>query len=120
MNADEVVSQIDRVDKALRKGDTVDDQDKRINITGLYRRYSWSSGGPAPLPDSAQKQLKLQDRTADDRWSAHFRANGKHLAVYRTNVGYYWMLRYDGAMGEHWLDNVGSAHDLIERFGTKK
>ena len=117
MSVDETAGRIDRVDRAMRKGGDVEEADRSINITGLYRRYGWSSGGPAPLPDDAMKQLKLVERTGDDRWSKHFRANGVHLGLYRTNVGYYWLLRYDGALGEHFLDNVGTAHDVEQRFG---
>lgn len=119
MSVDEAMSHIDRVDRALRKGSAVGDDDKSLNLTGLYRRYGWGGGGPAPLPDDAMKQLKLLDRTGDDRWSKHFRSNAVHLGLYRTNVGYYWLLRWDSALGEHWLDNVGSAHDVEERFGPK-
>ncbi|HJL15596.1 MAG TPA: hypothetical protein RMH99_08075 [Sandaracinaceae bacterium LLY-WYZ-13_1] len=118
MNADEVVSHIRRVDRTIRDGDPVDDADKSINISGLYTRYGWGRTGPAPLPDDAQESLQLADRTADDRWSEHFRANGRHLGVYRSLVGYYWLLRYDGAIGEHWLDHVGTAHDTATKFGA--
>lgn len=117
MSVEEAAGHIDRVDRSLRRGIAVEDDDKSLNITGLYRRYGWSGGGPAPLPDDAMKQMKLLERTGDDRWSKHFLASGVHLGLYRTNVGYYWLLRYDGALGEHWLDNVGTAQDVEQRFG---
>jgi len=117
MKVEDVVGQIARVDRTIRNGDAVEDADRSINITGLYRRYGWGGAGPTPLSDDAQKQLQLADRTADDRWSEHFRANGRDLGLYRSLVGYYWLLRFDGAIGEHWLDHVGTAHDTATRFG---
>ncbi len=117
MSAEEVASQIASVDRRLRDGLEVDAADKSINLTSLYRRYGWSGGGPSPLPGDAQKKLNIGDRTSDDRWSAHFLGNGRHLGVYRSQIGYYWLLRYDGAMSEHWLDHAGTAFDVEQRFG---
>lgn len=117
MSAEEVASQIADVDRRLRDGHEVPAAEKSINITGLYRRYSWGGSGPAPLPADAQKRLNVSDRTGDNRWSKHFMGNGRHLGVYRSLIGYYWLLRYDGAMSEHWLQNVGSAFDVEQRYG---
>ncbi len=117
MSLEEIASHIDGVDRRTRDGAEVDAAEKSINVTGLYRRYGWGSGGPTPLPGEGLPKLKLLDKTADDRWSAHFLGSGRHLGVYRTNVGYYWVLRYDGAMSEHWLDHVGTALDVEARFG---
>lgn len=118
MSVEEVASHIDSVDRRTRDGAQVEASERSINITALYRRYGWSSGGPAPLPSDSLPKLKIADRTADNRWSAHFLGSGRHLGAYRTNVGYYWVLRYDGAMSEHWLDHVGTAADMESRFGA--
>jgi hypothetical protein len=117
MSIEEVASQIDGVDRRTRSGAEVDASEKSINITGLYSRYGWSSGGPAPLPGDSLPKLKVADLTADGRWAAHFLGSSRHLGVYRTNVGYYWVLRYAGAMSETWLDHIGTAHDMVTRFG---
>ena len=95
MSAEQVEEQITRADKALREGQDVPKDQLSINLTSLYRRYSWSRGGPAPLPNDALKKLKLSDMTGDARWMAHFSSSAKQLGVYRTLVGYYWILRYD-------------------------
>ncbi len=118
MSAEEVASQIASVDRRLRDGISIDAKEKAINITGLYRRYGWGgAGGPSPLPGNAQAKLNISDRTGDDRWSRHFMGNGRHLGLYRSQIGYYWLLRYDGAMSEHWLEHAGSAFDVEKRFG---
>ena len=43
--------------------------------------------------------------------------NGKHLGVFRTNPGYYWLLRFDPALTQHWLDHIGTALDVAAKFG---
>lgn len=118
MSAEEVASQIASVDRRLRDGQEVPASEKSINITGLYRRYGWGGGGSSPLPADAQRKLNISDRTGDNRWSKHFMGNGRHLGVYRSQIGYYWLLRYDSAMSEHWLDHKGSAFDIEKQFGT--
>jgi hypothetical protein len=118
MSAEEVAAQIERVDKALNGRGNVSDEDKNINIQPLYVRYTWGAK-PTPLGTDAQAKLKLEDKTGDQRWAAHFQGNPKHLSVYRSRVGFYWMLRYDDALSQHWLENVGSAHDVEQRFGKK-
>ena len=117
MSAEEIAAQIDRVDRRLRDGGEVDDADKTINLTTAYRRYGWGGAAPSPLPTDAQNKLKLADRTSDNRWSKHFLSNSRHIGVYRSLIGYYWLLRYDGAMGELWLDHAGTAADVEQRFG---
>lgn len=117
MNAEEVVAHLSRVDRALNERKSVDEADLTLNITSTYRRYGWAGSGPSPLLDDAQKKLQLSDKTGDSRWSKRFRANPKYLGIYRTRVGYYWLLRYDGALGEYFLDHAGSAHEVEQRFG---
>lgn len=117
MSVEEAKAHIDRVDRALRKGGAVEDDDRTVNLTDCYRRYGWGGAGPTPLPEDALKQLALLERTGDDRWSKHFLSNGVHLGLYRSNVGYYWLLRYDGALGQHFLEHAGTAHDVEQRFG---
>lgn len=118
MSAEEVAGQIDSVDRRTRDGAQVESAEQSINLTGLFRRYGWGGPGPSPLPADAQKRLKITDRTADSRWSKHFLGNGRHVGLYRSLIGYYWLLRYDGAMSELWLDHVGTAHDVEQRFGA--
>ena len=119
MSVEEVAAHLERVDKALRAGKDVADDDKKVNITDLYFRYKWGGMSPSPLPNDALKKLKLVDRTTDSRWLPYFDGNGKHLGVYRTNPGYYWLLRFDGALTQHWLDHVGTAADVEGRFGNR-
>lgn len=117
MNAEEIVAHLSRVDRALNDRKTVDEADLTLNITSAYRRYGWAGAGPSPLQGDALKKLLLLDKTGDARWSKRFRSNPKYLGVYRTQVGFYWLLRYDGALGEYFLDHAGSAHELVQRFG---
>jgi hypothetical protein len=118
MSAEEVAQQIARTDKTLRDGKAVPPEELTINLTTLYRRYGWSRGAAAPLPADAQKKLNLSDRTGDTRWLAHFSRSARQLAVYRSQVGYYWILRYDTMLGEHFLEHAGTAADLEEKYGT--
>lgn len=119
MSAEEVAAQIERVDKALNSPrGKVPDEDKNICLEPLYSRYGWGSKA-TPLNAEALAKLKLEDKAGDPRWAAHFLGNPQHLSVYRSRVGFYWLLRYDGALSQHWLENVGSAHDVEQRFGKK-
>lgn len=118
MSADDVAKHLERVDKAIRGGKEVPDADKSVNITDLYFRYKWGGMGPTPLPGPALKQINVVDRTTDSRWLPHFEGNGRHLGVYRTIPGYYWLLRFEAALTQHWLDHVGTAADVAERYGT--
>lgn len=118
MSAQEVASSIASVDRRLRDGEPVEDSERSINLTGLYRRYDWGGARPKPLPSDAQKQLGLSDRSTDERWSKHI-GGARHLAIYRSQVGYYWLLRYDSAMSEHWLEHVGTAFDVERQFGKR-
>ncbi len=88
---------------------------KRIDLSALYKRYSWGNG-PTPLSNKAQRALKLADRTSDERWSRAFQ-DGRHLGVYRSNIGYYWVLRYDGSLSTHALVHAGTAADVTAKFG---
>ncbi len=117
MSADEVATHLARVDKALRAGKEVADDEKAVNITDLMFRYKWGGTGPTPLPGDALTKMKLVDRTTDGRWLPYFDGNGTHLGVYRTIPGYYWLLRFDSALTQHWLEHVGTAADVHERFG---
>lgn len=117
MSVEDVASQMDRVDNAIRKGKEVGDEEKAVDITDLMFRYKWGGMGPTPLPEDAMKRLKVLDRTTDSRWLPYFDGNGTHLGVYRTIPGYYWLLRFDSALTQHWLEHVGTAADVNERFG---
>lgn len=117
MSAEEVSAQIERIDRQLNTRKEVSADEKNINISGLYSRYSWGGRGPSPLPSDGLKRLKLEDKTGDARWSKHFQGHGTHIGVYRSRVGFYWLLRYDRAVSQHWLENVGSAFEVEQRFG---
>ncbi|MEC7525476.1 MAG: hypothetical protein VYE22_36670 [Myxococcota bacterium] len=114
-SSEEVEKHILAVDRKLRDGREVDATDKRIDLSALYKRYSWGNG-PTPLSDKAQRALKLADRTSDERWSRAFQ-DGRHLGVYRSNIGYYWVLRYDGSLSTHALVHAGTAADVTAKFG---
>ncbi len=117
MSAEQVAEQIQRVDRALNNGQAIAASDKSINLTTLYRRYGWSRGGATTLPAEALAKLKLTDRTGDPRWMAYFNKSAKQLGVYRTMVGFYWILRYEPMLNEHYLDHGGSAADIEAKYG---
>ena len=117
MSAEDVAAQIQKADKELRDGKSVSRDELTVNLSPLYKRYRWSMGGATPLPGDALKKLKLADRTSDPRWMAYFNKSAKFIGVYRTQVGYYWILRYESMLNEHYLDHAGSAADLEEKYG---
>jgi hypothetical protein len=117
MSVEEAAGEIDRIDRSLRGGGQVADDEKTINLTPLYRRYGWGGGAPSPIPNDAQQKLKISERASDARWSKHFSSNRTHISIYRSQIGYYWLLRYDSALGEHLLEHVGTAADVEQRFG---
>ena len=89
-----------------------------IDLTRFYVRQKIGSGAATPLPDGAIRALGLVEMTTDPRWKARFLGNPKLLGLYRSTVGCYWLLRFEGGMGEHWLDQVGTAAAAEERFGA--
>src|SRR5262245_43482945 len=119
MKVEEAAKLIASVDRRLRDGKAVDDADRSVNLSALYRRYSWGAP-PCAIPDDAASTLRLVDKSADDRWRKHFIAHARDIAVYRSGVGYYWLLRFERALGETYLDHVGTAADVAERFGDKQ
>ena len=120
MKAEEVVQHIDGVDRRLNRLKKVPDEEKVLNLTATYRRYGWAADGVAkPLSDDACKQLRLEDKSGDGRWSGYFRQSSRDLAIYRSHIGFYWVLYFDNALSEHFLQHVGSAADVEARFGAK-
>jgi|SRR5687767_12561830 hypothetical protein len=117
-SGEEVAAHIERVDKVLNGRGKVADEDKAINIQALYARYGWGDAATS-LPGDALSKLRLEDKTPDPRWAKHFLGNAMHLGVYRSRIGFYWILRFDAALRQHWLENVGSAYDVEQRFGPK-
>ncbi|MCA9604215.1 MAG: hypothetical protein KC619_01385 [Myxococcales bacterium] len=117
MSAEDVAKHLKRVDKEILAGNEVPDEDRCVNITDLYHRYKWGGVGPTPLPGPACDRFGLVERTADSRWMRHFDGNGRELGVYRTTIGYYWLLRYDASLKQHYLEHVGTAADVDERYG---
>ena len=114
-SSDEVEKHILAVDRKLREGREVDSGDKRLDLSALYKRYGWGNG-PTPLSDKAQQALKIADRTSDERWSRSFQ-DGTNLGIYRSNIGYYWVLRYDSAVSGHLLVHAGTAADVEKKYG---
>ncbi|MCB9597929.1 MAG: hypothetical protein H6719_34755 [Sandaracinaceae bacterium] len=119
MNVEEVAKHLKRVDKLVLASSEVPEEDLSVNITDLYNRYKWGGAGPTPLPGAALSRLDLVERTADARWMRHFDGNGRELGVYRTTVGYYWLLRFDPALKQHSLQHVGTAADIDQRYGSQ-
>ncbi len=117
MSAEDVAKHLKRVDKEILAGKEVPEADRSVNITDLYHRYKWGGLGPTPLPGPALQRFDIVERTADPRWMKHFDGNGRELGVYRTIVGYYWLLKFDSALKQHFLEHVGTAADVDQRYG---
>lgn len=117
MNVEDVAKHLKAVDKRILKGEDVPAEETSVNITDLYNRYKWGGAGPTPLPGPACKRLDVIERTADARWMRHFDGNGRELGVYRTTIGYYWLLRFDSALTRHYLEHAGTAADVDEKYG---
>lgn len=117
MSAEEVATHLRRVDKLILAGKDVSADDLSVHITDLYHRYKWGGAGPTPLPEDAVKRFKIEDRTADPRWMAHFDGHSVDVGIYRSVVGYYWLLRYDPSLRQHHLKHVGTAADVNEKYG---
>ncbi|HHH29136.1 MAG TPA: hypothetical protein ENK57_12435 [Polyangiaceae bacterium] len=118
MSAEEVAEHIRSVDRLILKGKDVPAEDLVVNISALYDRYKWGGGGPTPLSESAIGLLGLEERTTDGRWMNHFDGHGSHVGVYRSVVGYYWLLRYDATTKSHTFEHVGAAADVNDKYGT--
>ena len=117
MSAEEVAKHIMVVDKDVLAAKEVKGEDLSVNITDLYFRYKWGGVGPTPLPGPAVKKLQLMERTTDARWMSHFDGHKIDVGVYRSNVGYYWLLRFDPALTQHFLEHVGTAADVNDKYG---
>lgn len=119
-SAEEIRARVEAVDRAVRDGDPVPSHDLKINVTSTFRRHKWGDGiRPSALTRDALKLLGMQDLTYDKRWVKYFENRANEVAIYRSMVGMYWLLRYDPAMGEHWLDHLGTAAKAGEKYGTK-
>ena len=118
MSAEEVAEHIRRVDRLVLKGADVPEDDLSLNITDLYNRYKWGGAGPTPLPGAAIERLGLVEKTTDSRWLTHFTGNGRHVGVYRSVVGYYWLLRFDPEVRQHYLEHAGTAADINDKYGA--
>ncbi|MBZ0115649.1 MAG: hypothetical protein K8H88_01550 [Sandaracinaceae bacterium] len=117
MTPDVVREQLLRVDGLLNKSKPVEEPDKKILLTVLYREFGWGGPKPTPLPKAAIDALGIEDRTGDGRWSNHFVNNSRDLGLYRTRVGFYWLLWFDARTTDHVLEHAGTAADLAKRFG---
>lgn len=118
-DAEEVVEHMEKVDSTLKDGREVSKAEFTINIRRLYRRYEWSDGpGPTPIPPSGIRKLRVRDVTGDRRWGEHFRGHKTHIAVFRTNYGFYWLLRFDPFDQDHVLEHLGSAAKVEKRFSA--
>jgi len=118
MSAEEVAEHIKRVDRLVLKGTEVPAEDLTVDIAGLYTRYKWGGPGLTPLPGAAVTRLGLVEKTTDARWLRHFDGHARHVGVYRSAIGYYWLLRYDPELKHHHLDHAGTAADINDKYGT--
>ena len=118
MSAEEVAEHIRRVDRLILKGTEVPEEDLTLNIASLYDRYKWGGAGPTPLPGDATKRLGLEEKTTDSRWLNHFAKSSLELGVYRSVIGYYWLLRFDPELKNHHLEHAGTAADINDKYGT--
>jgi hypothetical protein len=112
----EVAALIKKVDKAVNRMKKVDEADMTLNIRRLYTVNSWRPG-PVPIPEESLPAMGLEDMTADKRWQKHFLGHKTHIGLYRSSVGFYWLLRHDPASKDNLLEHVGPAADVAERFG---
>lgn len=118
-SAEEIRTRVEAVDRAVRDGDPVPSHDLKINVTSTFRRHKWGDGiRPSALTRDALAMLGMQDRTYDKRWVLYFENRANDVAIYRSTVGMYWLLRYDPAMGEHWFVHLGTAATVNSKYGT--
>ena len=113
----EICSEIRAADKVLRDTGELTES-KELNIT---RWYNIAGGvtGPTPFSGKLVSELELFDRTADPAWEAHFLGSAREIGIYRSNLGGYWLLRYESAFREHWLEQVGTVEAVAKRFGGR-
>jgi hypothetical protein len=118
MKIEDVVAQMQRVDKALRAGKAAEPSEMQISIGRLYNDCLWGGPEATALPPEALKELQVEDMTADSRWSKHFINHPTHLGLYRTRVGYYWLLSYDALRRDHVLQHAGAAGEAAKTYGA--
>lgn len=116
MTPQQAQAHIKDVDGQLNKRKPVPDEKKVLSLTSLYSEQGWPAG--SPLSSSACALLAIDDAGDDNRWNHHFQNNRLHLGIYRSKIGFYWVLVCEGR--EHRLEHVGAASDVIARFGNKK
>jgi hypothetical protein len=116
MTPQQAQAHIKEVDGLLNKRKAVPDEKKVLSLTALYAAQNWPSG--APLSGAAQAALALEDWGDDNRWNHHFQNNKQHLGLYRSKIGFYWVLICQGR--ELTLKHVGAPSDVIAQFGNKK
>jgi hypothetical protein len=118
VNVEELADHIVRVDKTLSARKPVEEADKRVSIGVLYNDYRWGGPEATPLPPEALTALRLEEMSADGRWAKFFVNNPRNLGLYRSRVGYYWLLSYDAVRRDHVLQHAGTAGDALARFGS--
>jgi hypothetical protein len=112
----EIKAQILAAEKDYKKtGKSIDAQ---INLTTYYDLQRLPNR-PSLMSKPAYEAIDLEDKTADPRWQAYFQKSKTNIGVYRSIGGCYWLLRYDPGFSAHWLDQVGTAQVVIDRFGVK-
>lgn len=115
-NPSEIKAQILAAEKDYKKtGKSIGAQ---INLTTYYDLQRLPNK-PSLMSKQAYEAIDLDDKTADPRWQAYFQKSQTNLGVYRSIGGCYWLLRYDPAFNAHWLDQVGTAQVILDRYGTR-
>ncbi|MEM9188289.1 MAG: hypothetical protein AAGF12_03895 [Myxococcota bacterium] len=109
----EAREQITEAEKDFRK--TGKSVGAEVDLKALYTRQGWGMNA-APLTKAALKELELVDMTADSRWMPYFTKSKAHLGLYRSNVGCYWLLRYEAGFKQHLLEQIGTALAASKRF----
>ena len=115
MTPQEAHAHIKAVDTQVNKNIAVPDDKKRLSVTKLFDQQGWPAG--SKLIGAACRALELEDCSEDNRWNHHFQNNRQHLGIYRSKIGFYWLLSCNGA--EHALEQVGPALEVLARYKNK-
>jgi hypothetical protein len=115
-NPAEIKAQILAAEKDYKK--TGKSIDAIINLTTYYDLQGLPNK-PTLMHKKAFEAIDLEDKTADPRWQSYFQKSKVNIGLYRSIGGCYWLLRYDPGFAAHFLDQVGTAQVVIDRYGTK-
>ena len=112
MTPQQAQAHIKDVDTQLNQNKAVPDEKKRFSLAEVYAAQNLPAG--SKLSESACRELALEDMSEDNRWNHHFENNRVHLGIYRSKIGFYWLLTLDGK--EHTLTHVGAAGEVLARY----